>query len=418
MKKLIFASVFSLFLTFFCSCEAEKVLLTKSKIIEKSNSEISFTEFQKETGLTKFKTEIKVPLSKSELSRNADGSYELSDFDIDTDVIKRLELIENVTYSFRIYPKIVTTPSSFYNLTMSYINGEWIQNVVELKPDLSNFDDLLSGSSNNIAGNVSFLYTSNENVLNETNNCYTVGIIGDNCPNAEISDECLIKKYSTFCFDDENNITNGIETSINNDNNNEQIDYSFLLNTNNLKENLTNFAEQHVRLNNQILKLLESENNINFDNFPYNSLSNSQNEVEFKHALENSGVVRYSELGDLILSQSRNAANFQSKNTDFQLLKPETKQELISNAIQVALQDNPVDWIQENPSEIAARRTCHEQYIVDRDRCNRNNNANGALAILAFTGGPVAGGLACLAVMIVSNNCLNDARDDYNDCRS
>jgi len=132
------------------SCDAEKDLLKKSSIAEKKISEISFSEFKKETGLNKFKTTIKTTTTNDVFARNADGSYELSDFDIDTDIIKRLELDNKITYSFRIYPTVIISPTSFYNLTMDFKDGVWIQNVVELKPTLENFDNLMSGSSKDI----------------------------------------------------------------------------------------------------------------------------------------------------------------------------------------------------------------------------------------------------------------------------
>ncbi|HRG17783.1 MAG TPA: hypothetical protein PLP39_01720 [Flavobacterium lutivivi] len=124
------------------SCEAEKDLMKKKSYIEKSNSEISFSQFKKETGLSNFKSTLKINNPNNALSRNADGSYDLTDFDIDTEIVKRLQLEENVTYSFRVYPKLVVSPDSFYNLTMDYKNGEWIQNVIEFKPTLENFDNL------------------------------------------------------------------------------------------------------------------------------------------------------------------------------------------------------------------------------------------------------------------------------------
>jgi hypothetical protein len=295
-------------------------------------------------------------------------------------------------------------------------NGNWIQTVVELKPTLENFDDLLSGSSKDIAGQVSLLFSSSEIGLTVTDNCYSIGIIGNNCSGSEISETCISRKHSTFYFGD-NNVIIVEESEIFNDNDNTQIDYSFILNTNNIKENLSKFAMNHVLLNNQIQKLMENEVNVNFENLSNVELTTSLNEAEFKQALAVAGVVKYSELGDLLLSQSRNAIDFQAKNKDFAILKAETKQVLIADAIDAAVKDNPMEWTPEDPGDIAEKRTCHQQYIVDRDRCNRDTNAYGALAILSFIGGPVAGGLACIGVMYQSSSCLGNAAEDYHDCR-
>jgi hypothetical protein len=344
MKNILRITIFS-FLLVLTSCEAEKDLIKNPSIVKKSNSEITFSEFKKETGLNDFKTTIKITMPKAFLARNADGSYELSDFNLDTDIIKRLQLDDKLTYSFRIYPKVIVSSNSFYNLTLENKEGTWVQNILELKPTLENFDNLLSGSTNDIFGTVNLLFTSNENVLTAPDNCYAVGIISNNCASSEISETCVSKKYGTFCFDEENTMLIGQESNIFNNYNNSDLDYSFILNTNNLKEGLNKFAENHVLLNNEIIKLLENEPNINLEGFPYEELSSSQNEEQFKQALANAGVIKYSQLGDLLLSQSRNAGDFQLKNKDFAVLKPATKQVLISNAIDTAVANHPVNWI-------------------------------------------------------------------------
>ena len=70
------------------SCSNEIEIIKQSK---RNNSEkISFEQFKNETGLTDFGTSIKVPKSQDLLARNTDGTYELSDFDINVDLIKKL----------------------------------------------------------------------------------------------------------------------------------------------------------------------------------------------------------------------------------------------------------------------------------------------------------------------------------------
>lgn len=398
------------------SCEAEKAALKKSSIVEKSKSEISFSEFKRETGLNDFKTTVKIPKLNNLLARNADGSYELSDFDLETDLIKRLELEDKVTYSFRIYPKLIISTNSFYNLTVENKDGQWIQNIVELKPTLENFDELLSGYTQDISGNLSLVYTSNENPLSVNNNCYSVGIIGNNCANSEISETCVSKKFSTFCFDTENNVIIGEDAQIFNNNENSETDYSFILNTNNLKENLTKFARNHVILNNQIIKLMETETNANFDSFPFSQLALSQSELEFKQALANAGVNKYSELGDLLLRQGQNIRDFHSNNKDFEVLKSETKLALITDAVDVAIADNPTELPPIPEQTILLARGCVEQYVIDRARCVRNNNIATIGVAAAALGGPVSLGLACLGAMAMSKACFDDAREDFYAC--
>jgi hypothetical protein len=399
------------------SCEAEKAAIKKSSIVEKSKSEISFSEFKRETGLNDFKTTVKIPKLNNLLARHADGSYELSDFDLETDLIKRLELEDKVTYSFRIYPKLIISTNSFYNLTVENKDGQWIQNIVELKPTLENFDELLSGYTQDISGNLSLVYTSNENALSINNNCYSVGIIGNNCTNSEISETCVSKKYSTFCFDSDNNVIIGEDAQIFNNDDNSEPDYSFILNTNNLKENLIKFAKDHVALNNQIIKLMETETNANFNNFPFSQLALSQSELEFKEAIANSGINKYSELGDLLLRQGQNNKDFWANNKDFEVLKHETKLALISDAFDVAIRENPIE-LPPIPEQTILARGCVEQYIVDRQRCVRNNNLNAIGVGAAALGGPVSLGLACLAAMAISKACFDDAREDFYACCS
>jgi len=179
---------------------------------------------------------------------------------------------------------------------------------------------------------------------------------------------------------------------------------------------IAKFAKNHVKLNNEILTILISEKNLNFDNFPFTELTNSQNVLAFYQALERSGMIKHKELGDLILKQVQGADSFLRDNSNFSSLNEEAKRLLITNEISKAIDENPISWPDGFTGNIALGRTCYEQYVVDRNRCNRDCNIQGAFAIAAFAGGPVAGGIACLLVSIQTNNCLKDARSDYNDC--
>ena len=117
------------------SCEKD---LYENQIQNSNNKrEISFEQFKKETGLNDFKTKIAIPKNENTLaSRNADGSYDLSDFNIDTNFIKRLVVNQKITYTFRIEP-LVRTNESLFNLTMFYKNG-WQSLILELKPTQEN----------------------------------------------------------------------------------------------------------------------------------------------------------------------------------------------------------------------------------------------------------------------------------------
>jgi hypothetical protein len=390
------------------SCEAEKDLMKKNTIPGKKSSEVSFSEFKTETGLNDFKKTIKFTNQNTTHARNADGSYELSDFDIDTEVIKRLELDAKITYTFRIYPKVIISPTIFYNLTLDNKDGQWIQNVVELKPSSANFDSLMSGATKEIDGQMSILYTSDGTDLNPADNCYSVGIVSNNCSTPEIQENCINEKYVSFCFDNENNVLLGDEATIFNDDEMTELDYSFMLNTNDLQKNLRISVEKHILITNKILSLLQNEINVNFDSFPFAQLSSSENEESLKTALANAGVVKNLELADLLIELAQNGINFNANNKDFALLRPATKQLLITDAV-----NNNIP-IPDDNSTMA--RTCGQQYAIDKGRCNRNCNYAGLGAIASFLGGPVAGGIACLVVVAQTNACLQDAIADYNDC--
>lgn len=390
------------------SCEAEKDLIKRNTIPGKRSSEVSFTEFIKETGLNDFKKTIKFTNPNTAYARNADGSYELSDFDIDTEVIKRLELDAKISYTFRIYPKVIISPTSFYNLTLDNKDGQWIQNVVELKPTLENFENLMSGATKDIDGQMSILYTSDSRGLNPADNCYSVGIVSNNCCTPEIQENCINEKYVSFCFDNENNVLLGNEATIFNDDEMTQLDYSFMLNTNDLQKNLRVSVENHILITNEILALLQKETNANFDNFPFAELSSSENGEVLKTALANAGVVKNEEITELLIKLGQNGIDFNINNKDFAILSPATKQLLITNAV-----NNSIPIPDDNTT---MSRTCGQQYTIDKKRCNRNCNIGGFGAFAAFLGGPWAGGAACLAVIAQTNFCLEDAMEDYVDC--
>lgn len=185
-----------------------------------------------------------------------------------------------------------------------------------------------------------------------------------------------------------------------------------------LEENLRLFAENHVRLNNQILLLLEDETNAKFDNFPYDDVRASEDEGKLQLALADAGVNNYMLLSDLLISQSKNGIEFKANNEEFTSLKEETQQSLVRGAITNAVVLNPIIWTPEDPGNDPLAKNCYQQFIIDRNRCNETCVEHGSFALMAFIGGPVTGGLAVLAVAVETNRCLRYAREDYADCRN
>jgi hypothetical protein len=140
-KKSLLAALFALtFLSLInSSCSSEHEITKDTHKTAKKI--ISLAEFKQETGLKNFSTTIRVPRNMDSAARAADGSYALSDFQIDTEQIKKLTIDEKTTYTFLVRPKIIEA-QSFFNLVMYYQEGEWQSSIVELKPSPVNWDAL------------------------------------------------------------------------------------------------------------------------------------------------------------------------------------------------------------------------------------------------------------------------------------
>jgi hypothetical protein len=414
MKNLKFSKIFFIIFTsatILTSCDAEKELISKSnRNIKKGNTEISFNDFKRETKLDDFKTNIKLT-PQNYLARTADGAYEMSDFDLDTEIIKRLELDNDVSYTFRILPKIIITPNSFYNLTLHNKDGEWIENIIELKPSQENFDNLLIGNTQELDGKASIIYTSNMSNLISENGCYSVEIIGNNCENIEaISDECAIKKHSTFCFNQEN-IVLGSEAEIYSNSGVISPDYSFMFNTNNIKEDLIKFAQENKIITDKIKDILAKEGNLSIDSISIEEIQGIHNENELKIYFESKGVTDSATLISLLKNQEEHVNFFIKNNPEICALSESKRNALISDA-----------FIKEFESEVSSsmleRRSCHDQWNRDTSRCTRDYAIAGTLAVIGTVATGGWGLLGVVGAMVAYRNCLSDAREDYIDCRT
>jgi len=191
--------------------------------------------------------------------------------------------------------------------------------------------------------------------------------------------------------------------------------YSFNTDTNNLNENLKKFAEVHVSISNKIMTLIENEKGLNFDNFPYSKLEASPNEEDFKVALANTGMVNYKEIYDLLLLQNQNAAEFIANNNEFKSLKQEERNLMITNAIKIAIIDNPLNF--EPTTETAKARTCAQQYQIDRADCADDALINmGILAAGCWFGTPAACAVGGVGVLAIAAVCSSRAKRDYAAC--
>ena len=81
-----------------------------------------------------------------------------------------------------------------------------------------------------------------------------------------ISDACAIKKHSTFCFE-ENNITLGSESDLFNNFEDYNPNYSFMLNTNDIKKSLNIYMNNHILISERISELIDNEENLDKEKF-------------------------------------------------------------------------------------------------------------------------------------------------------
>lgn len=195
--------------------------------------------------------------------------------------------------------------------------------------------------------------------------------------------------------------------------------YSFILNTNNFNENLKKFAEVHVSISMKIITLIENENNLNFDNFPYSKLEASHNEDEFKVALANTGMVNYEEMYNLLLLQNQNATEFIANNKDFTSLKQEERNSIITDAIKTVIKDNPLNFEQpiETVNTTLAKTSCAQLYQIDRADCAEDALINwGILATGCWFGTPAACAVGGVGVLAIAAVCSSRAKRDYASC--
>lgn len=213
--KLKFISKLLLFVTFLMLTNCSKEEFENQIKNSKNKNDISFEQFKKETGLTNFETSINIrQITNTSSAKTADGKYELSDFNIETDIIKRLELNSKTTYTFKITPLEIVNPKSIYNLTVHKKDGIWEKSIVEFIPTDENYQMLVNGLTEQIHGRMKLLYQTNSVT------CTTISIVTFHCPYGEggcsgtngncdaleghYCTGCATYTNLTFCTTDEN----------------------------------------------------------------------------------------------------------------------------------------------------------------------------------------------------------------------
>lgn len=179
------------------SCEAEKIA-THSGTSLLDSKKISLQQFLQETKINNFDTLIH--LENKLQNRTADGRYELTDFEIDTDLINRMEYNQKTTYSFVASPKD-TIAENYFNLIYYKKNNVWEMKIIELKPNPDNLIQLQNGLTPEFEGQMRIVYESVP--FNVAQPCTYVTITVERCQGCiGTCDQCSICVSSTtysFC---------------------------------------------------------------------------------------------------------------------------------------------------------------------------------------------------------------------------
>jgi hypothetical protein len=157
--------------------------------ISNTKNDVSFEQFKNETGLNQFKNNIKIERNNDNATnKNADGSYEMSDFNIDTNIIKKLVVNQKASYTFVIHPK-ETVSNSIFNLTMFYKNG-WQTVIVKLDPTPQNLLALKNGTTKEFVGSMGRVYQSNI-TPSSTSRCSYIDVQTIHCTcSGSVCDQC------------------------------------------------------------------------------------------------------------------------------------------------------------------------------------------------------------------------------------
>lgn len=188
------ATILALFMLTSCSKDETQDSIKK----QSSKDNISFEQFKKETGLKNFVTSININQNPSNLqARNPDGSYELSDFTVDTELIKSFVIEEKTTYTFLIHPKIITN-SNIYNMTVFKVDNVWRTCILEMIPTEQNLIDLKNGSTNVFKGDINKIYDDSQNPFNPSGARVTIIVHCVGCQG--VCDLCLSACVSIIVY--------------------------------------------------------------------------------------------------------------------------------------------------------------------------------------------------------------------------
>ena len=129
--------------------------------------------------------------------------------------------------------------------------------------------------------------------------------------------------------------------------------------------------------------------------------------------MQNSGIIKFNELSELISLQVQNSKIFQSNNPAFYNLDKIEQDKLLTKYVYAVLNEN---FIRLNNKTNNVTFSCASQYDTAKNRCQRDLNLHGAVAIVGCFTGPWTCAMGTLLAGAEHTNCMSDAKEDYQTC--
>lgn len=129
--------------------------------------------------------------------------------------------------------------------------------------------------------------------------------------------------------------------------------------------------------------------------------------------MQNSGIIKFNELSELISLQVQNSKIFQSNNPVFFSLDKLEQDKLLTKYVDEVLNETLIELNSRNNKGDA---NCASQYNTAKQRCQRDLNLNGTFAIIGCFSGPWTCAMGTLLVGATHTNCMADAKEDYLGC--
>lgn len=132
--------------------------------------------------------------------------------------------------------------------------------------------------------------------------------------------------------------------------------------------------------------------------------------------MQNSGIIKFNELSELISLQVRNSKIFQSNNPAFYNLDKIEQDKLLTKYVDEVLNENLIGLNNETQKNNYVTFSCASQYTTAKNRCQRDLNLHGTFAIIGCFTGPWTCAMGTLLAGAEHTNCMRDAKEDYEAC--